>query len=1455
LSVISCQYLQLITDNSSPRLQSHKTHDEPSSLCRPEERAILTDYTDFQIDVQPLEGEGYPLVVRGAGGEAQGLLRLPTGDTAYQQLSRRLAALDTDEDALAQLGQMLFDALFQGQVKQVYLRSQAKLGEGQGLRVKLCIAPTEAEVAALPWEFLHDQERRPLALRNTSIVRYLPQPRRIVTLKTELPLKILLTSARTPPITDVERELQVIEESLSRLGELAQITVEPHLTRDKLQALLHRDFDVWHFVGHGGFGRDGKTGQLLFEDATGDIESISAPELEDMLAGSGVHLIVLDACESARLAIDPFRSLAPALIRAEVPTVIAMQLPVPEEATREFAKQFYLTLAEGLPIDSCLAEGRKGMRGVAGLRRADWGIPVLYTRAPDIRLFDLPQIPVPNVPGAIKQLAHDGRPGAALQVHDRAGTLLSTPSPELPRRLDRVPRPPRAPLGFLDREQPQRDLLPALRPYGGAWLHGPPGCGLSALLRQMAGAQPTDTLPDGVAYVEGEIEPASLEEIVQRLFNRFYSCDTPLKVSADQTYLSDLKALFILDRLPLNRADLKHLATDILCDGAVLVAADSSAPDALPDMALSSLPSAEALALLTRESGIAAAPDSTASLEQLCELLDYLPLPLLLAARLVRTQTVTPQRLVDMLQEAIQRAAGQPAQAPRPSAARQDTTDNALARSVRLSLIGLSEQEQAVLAALVRAGGPDARVDALVSISELPLPTIENALAWLSELGLVVGENERYAIPFTSLRRALDRLLRPGEERQRAAAFFATAALAHAHNLSWLAAERANLLAALQTLVAQGQMAQAGALAQALQPLLALRGLWSSWRQVADWAMQAAQATGDQQLEGWALHERGTHAGLNGDYAAAAADLEAARQLRLRQGDRAGAAASQHNMAYLGLLPPLPPARPWWRRLRRPLIVAAVFAILLLGSGIATTLALIDNAPSAVNDSASTVEEQAVSVAVLANDKAKRGNLDPGSLQITTGPAHGVASVDATAGQITYKPDKDFFGDDRLTYQVCDSHSACASATLDVTVAPVDDPPEAEDQTTTTPEDTPIVIDLLKTDRDADGQLVTLASVSPKSDQGGSVSSSGGSATYTPPANFFGTDRFTYTLADSGGSSATGTVTVIVKSVNDPPIAAEDRATTNEDSPIAIDVLANDEDVDDKLDPAMVQVIAAPANGTVTGDQRTGKITYSPKANFFGVDSFIYQICDPNGACASARVSVTIAAVNDPPTAANDSVSTPEDTPAAIDVLAKAHDIDSPLGPASVLLVGAPAHGKAAVNRGDGQIGYRPDQNYSGPDQLTYQICDEGGLCASATIALTVTPVNDPPVAQDDDATTTAGRSVAIPVLGNDRDVDDDINNASVRVAEAPAHGKAVFVPRTRQIIYTPGLAGSSPNDAYFVGTDTFTYQICDSGTPVLCATATVTVKVSPIIVGLDHARQAYATSITIDVYRAVFLN
>lgn len=382
----------------------------------------MKSYRDFEIQISAAGAGHYAIVVSGPGGDARGAFDLPPADPAYQGLAARLARLETDETALSDLGQILFRMLFQGPIRDVYTRSQSALGPEEGMRLRLNVdLERELDLAALPWEFLCDPDRGPLAMLDAPVVRYLPQQAVVPSMATPLPIKIMLTGAHTPPPSQIARELDQVEQALAALGENVKIAVEPHLTAAKLRALLRQGFHVWHFIGHGRLSDDGRSGALCLEDPSGDVNPVSARELGILLQRSGLRLVVLNACNSGALTLAPLGSLAPALMRAQVPAVVAMQFSVPQDAARAFAGEFYGALAEGLPIDMCVTEGRKAIMDVAGLRSPDWGLPVVYTRAPDGKLFERPAAPAVALPPLVAPAA----PATAQGYGQSAGEGLS----------------------------------------------------------------------------------------------------------------------------------------------------------------------------------------------------------------------------------------------------------------------------------------------------------------------------------------------------------------------------------------------------------------------------------------------------------------------------------------------------------------------------------------------------------------------------------------------------------------------------------------------------------------------------------------------------------------------------------------------------------------------------------------------------------------------------------------------------------------------------------------------------------------------------------------------------------------------------------------------------------------------------------------------------------------------
>ncbi|HEV2891224.1 MAG TPA: Ig-like domain-containing protein [Frankiaceae bacterium] len=463
------------------------------------------------------------------------------------------------------------------------------------------------------------------------------------------------------------------------------------------------------------------------------------------------------------------------------------------------------------------------------------------------------------------------------------------------------------------------------------------------------------------------------------------------------------------------------------------------------------------------------------------------------------------------------------------------------------------------------------------------------------------------------------------------------------------------------------------------------------------------------------------------------------------------------------------------------------------------TVTSVNDAPVAGNDSRTTAEDTPLTMSALRNNDS---DVDGDTLTITafTQPTHGTVSCTATT--CTYTPDANYFGPDSFTYTISDGKGGTATATVSMTVTPVNDAPVAADDARTVPEDTPITIAVTGNDTDTEGNALTVVAHTPASF--GTVTCGATTCTYTPGPDFNGSDSFTYTISDGAGGTATATVLITVLSVNDAPVAVADSRTTAEDTPIGLDPRANDTDVDG--DPLTIVSSTQPAHGSVTCSFTA--CTYTPDADYNGPDSFTYTVSDGAGGTATATVTLTVTAVNDAPVAAGDAATTAEDN--AVTVGVTANDTDTEGDVLTVVSTTTPAHG--TVSCAGGTCTYTPDANYFGPDSFSYTVSDGNGGTATATVSVTVTSVNDVPVAGDDAAGVLEDKDVLVPVLGNDTDADGDA--LTITAWTDGMHGTVTCDAAGCR--YTPG-----PN---YNGPDSFTYTVSDGNGGTATATVTITV-------------------------------
>ena len=409
--------------------------------------------------------------------------------------------------------------------------------------------------------------------------------------------------------------------------------------------------------------------------------------------------------------------------------------------------------------------------------------------------------------------------------------------------------------------------------------------------------------------------------------------------------------------------------------------------------------------------------------------------------------------------------------------------------------------------------------------------------------------------------------------------------------------------------------------------------------------------------------------------------------------------------------------------------------------------------PNAVNDGFESPEDTVTApFNVLVNDSDPD---DGQTLTVTTlspSAQHGTVSCTA-AGMCTYTPAPNYHGPDSFTYGISDGHGGTDTATVSITVTPVNDEPNAVNDVLTTPMNTEGTVNVLANDSDVDGDSLTIAGQTHGTH--GTVSCVASSCTYTPNPGYFGPDSFTYFLSDGHGGlqSATVSVTVTAPPTNQPPVADDETLTVAEDTPGNVSVLPGDTDPDgDSLTVTTLNPTAA--HGTVSCTA-AGVCTYTPNANYNGPDCFDYTVSDGHGGTDTGHVSITVTPVNDDPNAVDNSLTTPEDTAGNVNVLANDTDIDGDSLTVTTLTPAA-AHGTVSCSA-VGVCTYTPNANYYGSDSFTYTVSDGHGGTDMATVNVTVTPVNRRSERGRTTALTTAeDTSGNLNVLANDTDADGD---------------------------------------------------------------------------------------------------
>lgn len=466
-----------------------------------------------------------------------------------------------------------------------------------------------------------------------------------------------------------------------------------------------------------------------------------------------------------------------------------------------------------------------------------------------------------------------------------------------------------------------------------------------------------------------------------------------------------------------------------------------------------------------------------------------------------------------------------------------------------------------------------------------------------------------------------------------------------------------------------------------------------------------------------------------------------------------------------------------------------------------------NDAPIANNDIFVSNQGSTLTLSVsslLSNDTDKNGD----KLTITSVQSSSNGTVTLLNGNVFFTPAPHYTGPASFTYTISDGKGGTSTATVNVTVKPVNFAPDAVNDVITNA--TPHVVfsenkitinptSLLANDTDVNGDTLSITSVQCATN--GTVSLINGQVVFTPNPGFSGPATFSYTVSDGKGGFDTALVCLTVPKTNVNPDAVNDAMDGNEDTPfvfLASTLLDNDTDANG--DSLQVISVQGAVNGTVT--MVNGEVTFTPAANFYGPASFTYTISDGKGGTDTATVHLNICAVNDAPNAVDDGVfqviQNEAITISPSTLAANDADVDGDIF-YGVSLQGATNGFVEYINN---QVIFTPNLNYVGPASFTYTITDGKGGFDTATVHLNViASTNTPPDAMDDQINGQEDTPVIIPfstILANDKDVDgNQLNVVSVQNA---LNGTVAII--NGQIVFTP-----SPN---YNGPASFSYTISD---------------------------------------------
>ena len=460
----------------------------------------------------------------------------------------------------------------------------------------------------------------------------------------------------------------------------------------------------------------------------------------------------------------------------------------------------------------------------------------------------------------------------------------------------------------------------------------------------------------------------------------------------------------------------------------------------------------------------------------------------------------------------------------------------------------------------------------------------------------------------------------------------------------------------------------------------------------------------------------------------------------------------------------------------------------------------VNHAPVASDQSLSTNEDTSLPVTLSATD------IDGNTLaySIVSGPSHGTLGT-LSGNAVTYTPDANYNGSDSFTWKANDGSLDSNTATVSITVNPVNDPPVLSNVPASATINELVSYTFTATASDVDGDTLTFSlSGAPA---GATIDSSTGAFSWTPTeAQGPGVYPFSVVVSDGNGGSNTESITITVNEVNQAPVASGASVSTHVNTALPVTLVATDGDI--PANTLTDSIVSGPTNGTL-GSISGNSVTYTPNTNYTGSDSFTWKANDGSLDSNTATINITVG--NDAPTLAAISDQTVDEL-TTLSLTAVGTDPNS--DPLTFSLSGAPAG--ATIDSSTGAFSWTPTEAQGpGVYPVTVSVTD-GVSTDSKSFNVTVNEVNVAPVAQALAVSTDEDTAKDITLAGTDSDI--PVQTLSFTITTPPAHGTLGTIVGD-QVTYTP--------DANYNGPDSFAYAANDgvvSGLP-----ATVDITVNPV--------------------------